>query len=332
MAIQTKQIETGVVGLGLMGCSITACLLMAGHPVVAVAPISDDLQHADKRIRNHLEKSLAEGLTKTPVADLLSKLVITEDYQRLQHCQLVIECTLENETIKKSVYEKIEAVISDEALMTSNTSAIPISLLQKLTLKPERFFGLHWAEPSHTTRFLEIICGELSDQAKGEYLYQLSHAWGKEPTLVRKDIRGFITNRLMYAMYREAFYLVENGYASVEDVDRACRNNAGYWMTLVGVFRWMDLTGVPAYHNVIRELFPTLSNQTEMPKLIDDIVKAGGKGVANAKGFYSYTPEEAKLWEETFAEFSYEIRKLALKYPADVVQKKINAKKRANFY
>ena len=166
-------------------------------------------------------------------------------------------------------------------------------------------------------------CGEQSNIELGEKLYDLSHRWGKEPTLVRKDIRGFITNRIMYALYREACYLVENGYASVEDVDRACRNNAGYWMTLVGAFRWMDLTGVPAYHTVMKDLLPTLSNNTEIPKLIDDIVKAGGKGVANGKGFYSYTAEEAKLWEETFNDFSYEIRKLALKYPADVVKKKL---------
>jgi 3-hydroxybutyryl-CoA dehydrogenase len=155
----------------------------------------------------------------------------------------------------------------------------------------------------------------------------LSHKWAKEPTLVRKDIRGFITNRIMYACYREACYLVENGYATVEDVDRACRNNAGYWMTLVGVFRWMDLTGVPAYHTVMKDLLPTLSNQTTIPKLIDDVVKAGGKGVSNAHGFYHYTEEEAKMWEETFQEFSYEIRKLALKYPADVVEKKLKVKK-----
>jgi 3-hydroxybutyryl-CoA dehydrogenase len=173
---------------------------------------------------------------------------------------------------------------------------------------------------------LEIICGAKSDVTKGEYLYELAQGWGKEPTLVRKDIRGFIANRLMYAMYREAFYLVENGYATVEDVDRACRNNTGYWMTLVGVFGWMDLTGVPAYHNVMKDLNSTLYNGTEVPKLIDDIVKSGGKGVSNGLGFYQYSPEEAKLWEETFADFSYEIRKLALKYPADVVKSKLKTK------
>ena len=327
MSINTKEIPVGVVGLGLMGCSITTCLLMAGHPVVAIAPISDDLKHAELRIRNHFIKSREQELVSEAPEYYFKNLIITEDYAQLKPCKLVIECTIENEAIKKSVYSKVESVIADDALMTSNTSAIPISLLQKLTNKPERFFGLHWAEPSHTTRFLEVICGELSDIKKGEYLYELAHLWGKEPTLVRKDIRGFISNRIMYAMYREAFYLVENGYATVEDVDRACRNNAGYWMTLVGLFRWMDLTGVPAYHKVIQELFPTLSNSTEMPKLIDDIVKAGGKGVANGQGFYNYTPEESRLWEETFTAFSYEIRNLALKYPADVVEKKLSGKK-----
>lgn len=319
-----------VVGLGLMGCSITTCLLMAGHRVIALAPIPSDIKTALPRISNHLEKSLEEGLTQKHPAELLKNLTITEDYSSLKQCSLVIECTLEDLAIKKSIYSKIEATVSDQALITSNTSAIPISLLQKGTHIPSRFLGLHWAEPSHTTRFLEIICGDLSDIKQAEWIYSLSHFWGKEPTLVRKDIRGFIANRLMYAMYREAFNLVENGYATIEDVDRACRNNTGYWMTLAGVFRWMDLTGVAAYHNVIKDLFPTLSNNTKVPKLIDGIVKAGGKGVSNAQGFYKYTPEEAKMWKETFEEFSYEIRKLALKYPADVVKKKLEQKNRDN--
>jgi 3-hydroxybutyryl-CoA dehydrogenase len=319
----TAELPVGVVGLGLMGCSITACLLMAGHPVSAVAPVATDLLKAEERIRDHLTESYRQGLTAAGPEHWLSRLHITEDYTHLIDCVLVIECTLEDIGIKRTVYEKIEMVIGPEVLLTSNTSAIPISLLQKQTLHPGRFFGLHWAEPSHTTRFLEIICGEGSELERGEWLYRLAHCWGKEPTLVRKDIRGFITNRLMYALYREAFYLVENGYATVEDVDRACRNNAGYWMTLVGIFRWMDLTGVAAYHNVMKELFPTLSNSTEVPGLIDGIVKAGGRGVANEHGFYSYTPEEARLWEETFERFSYEIRALALRYPADVVSRQL---------
>ncbi|MGA0555767.1 3-hydroxyacyl-CoA dehydrogenase family protein [Larkinella sp. VNQ87] len=318
------ELPVGVVGLGLMGCSITTCLLMAGHPVVAIAPIPGDLTTAEPRIHEHLTKSFAEGLCPGKPDEYLQNLIISEDYNLLKDTRLVVECTLEDIAIKRLVYQKIEAAVAPETVITSNTSAIPISTLQQETARPTRFLGLHWAEPSHTTRFLEIICGDASDHHRAEWLYTLAHQWGKEPTLVRKDIRGFITNRLMYALYREAFYLVENGYASIEDVDRACRNNAGYWMTLVGIFRWMDLTGVPAYHAVMKELLPTLSTATEVPGLIDEVVKRGGKGVQNANGFYDYTPEEARLWRETFEEFSYEIRRLALKYPVDVVKKKLN--------
>lgn len=328
LSMNTKEIPIGVVGLGLMGCSITTCLLIAGHPVVAIAPVSSDLLHAEKRIKDHLNKSKLNGLVNEDADYYLHNLTITEDYSELQFCQLVIECTLEDMDIKGAVFKKIEEVISSEALLTSNTSAIPISVLQKLTKHPERFLGLHWAEPSHTTRFLEIICGDMSKMELGEYLYQLSNFWGKDPVLVRKDIPGFVANRLMYAMYREAINLVENGYASIEDIDRSCRTNAGNFMTYIGIFRWMDLTGVKAYHAVMKDLFPTLHNGTAVPKLIDDIVKAGGNGVSNEKGFYEYTPEEVKLWQETFSAFTYDIRELALKYPGDLVKNNLEMLKK----
>jgi 3-hydroxybutyryl-CoA dehydrogenase len=321
--IETKEIPVAIVGLGLMGCSIVTCILIAGHPVVALAPIPEDLVHAEKRIKEHLNKAFANRLIENPADYYFGSLLITEDYAALSPCQLVIECTIENSEIKESVYQKVEQYISPEALLTSNTSAIPISILQKLTTRPERFLGLHWTEPAHTTRFLEIICGDETDIKNGEYLYELSHQWAKEPILVRKDIAGFITNRLMYAMYREAISLVENGYATVEDVDRSCRNNAGYFMTFVGIFRWMDLTGVPAYHTVMKRLFPTLNTSTEVPELIDKIVREGGRGVSNGKGFYDYLPGEPELWEKTFSEFNYDMRELALRYPHDIVKRRL---------
>jgi len=321
--IDPAALPIGVVGLGLMGCSIATCLLIAGHPVVAVAPLPADVPTALPRIHDHLRKAREEQLITGAPDNYLSQLLITENYDELNACRVVIECTLENIAIKRDVYARIEVVVADDALITSNTSAIPISLLQREVRLPARFLGLHWAEPSHVTRFLEIICGDLTDVSQGEWLYQLAQHWNKEPTLVRRDIRGFITNRINYAMYREAFSLVENGYATIEDVDRACRNNTGWWIMLTGIFRWMDLTGVSAYHTVMKDLLPTLTNQTDVPKLIDDIVKAGGNGVSNAQGFYDYTPEEAALWKETYEDFSYDIRRLAQKYPADVVKKKL---------
>lgn len=325
-----KEIPVGVVGLGLMGTSIVTCLVIAGHPVVAVAPVPADLGTFEKRLYGHLAKAREEGITEMSDETCRQALLVTEDYGALMPCRLVIETTLESLEIKKAVYQKIEAVIAADALVTSNTSAIPISILQRLTLHPERFYGLHWMEPAHTTRFLEVICGEESDRKGGEYLSELSACWGKESTLVLKDIRGFITNRLMYAMYREACSLVDGGYASVRDVDRACRNNPGYWMTLVGVFRWMDLTGVRAYHAVMKDLLPTLNRETDVPRLIDDVVAAGGEGISNGRGFYDYSPQEARVWKEVFRDFSYEIRDLALRYPEDVVAQRLKSEQADN--
>ena len=90
-------------------------------------------------------------------------------------------------------------------------------------------------------------------------------------------------------------------------------------------FRWMDLTGVKAYHTVMKNLFPTLSNRTDVPQLIDDIVARGGNGISNEDGFYTYQPGESKIWEETFREFTYQIRSLALQYPADIIEQKMKA-------
>jgi 3-hydroxybutyryl-CoA dehydrogenase len=178
--------------------------------------------------------------------------------------------------------------------------------------------GIHWGEPAHILRFLEVICGEKSDIKNAEKVVTLAETWGKEPSLVKKDIRGFITNRLMYAMMREGLHLVKNGYATIEDIDRACRNDMGYWITFAGIFRFMDLTGVPAYLTVMKDLFPELDNSTTPPEFFEELVAAGAKGVSNAHGFYPYTKESAEKWEKLFVEFTYDIRKLSEKYPQNV--------------
>ncbi len=323
-------IEIGVVGLGLMGCSIITALLVAGNKVVALAPIPSDLKNAHHKITENLKSADDNGFSKYSIEENLSRLVISDNYQDLKKCELVMECVTENLEIKKEVYSYIEKNISKNAILTTNTSAIPITVLKDFVKYPNRFLGMHWAEPSYTTKFLEIICSHLTDIKIAEYLYEMTTSWGKEPTLVRKDIRGFITNRIMYAMYREAFYLVENGYATVEDVDRTCRNDGGHWMPFCGLFRYMDITGLPAYYTVMKDLFPTLNNQTHVPKLIADIAENGGKGILNGKGFYDYTPEEANEWEKAYQEFAFEISRLSSKYPSDLVEKRLEKKERIN--
>jgi len=127
-------------------------------------------------------------------------------------------------------------------------------------------------------------------------------------------VRGFLSNRMMYAMLREAFHLVESGIADVETVDRSFRNDIGWWATVAGPFRWMDLTGIPAYAAVMEGLLPQLCNEKRVPRLMRQVVRSGAVGIANRNGFYPYTRPSAKEWEKVWVDFTYDIRKLVEKY------------------
>jgi 3-hydroxybutyryl-CoA dehydrogenase len=195
--INTGSNEVGVTGLGLMGSSIVAALLISGYKVIAVAPLESDLDHAPAQILHALNESFKQGIHQHDVSQLQANVLYTGNYADLRNCFLISECVIENVDIKRNVYTLIESDVSAEAIITTNTSAIPITILQETLAHPERFLGMHWAEPAFTTPFLEIICGPKTDIKIAETLYTIASAWGKEPTLLRKDIRGFITNRLM---------------------------------------------------------------------------------------------------------------------------------------
>jgi 3-hydroxybutyryl-CoA dehydrogenase len=317
-----EKTHIGTVGLGLMGCSIATCILAAGHPVVSIIRDKSKAGSATDRIFNFLQELRSEGILNEEPEAVIKRHTITDNYQEISQCEFVIESILENVEEKKEVYRQLENVLSATAVIGSNTSAIPVSILQSGLKHPERLLGIHWAEPAHITRFMEVICGKETDIAFAKHVVKIAEGWGKEPSLLKKDIRGFITNRIMYAMLREAFYLVENGYAEIEDVDRSLRNDLGYWITFAGPFRFMDLTGIPAYYTVMQDLFPELSNADTPPQLMREVALSGAKGVGNARGFYNYTEESAKEWEKQFVDFSYHIRKLAEKFPQDAGDKK----------
>lgn len=318
---EPDEIEIGVVGLGLMGSSIIVSLLLVGHRVKAIAPLPEDLQYAASRIKDQLDycnrSSLLNGY---PVSHYLSRLEIAEGYQYLENCGIVLECVIEDIQIKKVVYEKIASVVSADTIIASNTSAIDISTLQHLVPHPERFIGIHWSEPAYATRFMEITCGNQTDMANAEWVFDLSHHWGKEPTLLRKDIKGFITNRLMYAVYREIFSLIEQGVASMEDVDKAFRYDAGSWITFMGIFRRMDFTGLADCEKIFKAIFPTLSNNDKIPPIMQEMVDKNARGIQNLVGLYPYSDEEAKKWEKAFAQFNKDIYQLTALYPARKMQ------------
>jgi 3-hydroxybutyryl-CoA dehydrogenase len=305
----------GIVGLGLLGRGIATCLLANGFSVNAY---NRTARHAGAAV-DHVGTALAEMvkrkvLTRKAAADWRSRFALVSSPEELGDCAFVIESVREDLKLKRAIFRQLESSMRPAAVIASNTSSLPISILQKGRLHPERFVGMHWGEPAEIMRYLEIIPGKQTSPQTLALTRRLGEACGKEPSTLNVDIRGFVSNRMMYAMMREAFYLVESGVADLETVDRSFRNDIGWWATIAGPFRWMDLTGIPAYETVAKGLFPKLCNTKSVSKVIGDVVASGANGISNAKGFYKYSRTGAKQWERAWVDFTYDVAALVGKY------------------
>jgi 3-hydroxybutyryl-CoA dehydrogenase len=293
----------GIVGLGLLGRGIAACLLSNDFRVIAFTLTQESRDEAREYIAAAIDDLVNRGGFPAALRDdWRGRYVEAASVAELAGCDFVIESVFEDLDVRRKLFDEIEDVVGPEVPIASNTSALPISVLQEGRRRPGRFVGVHWAEPCHLTRFLEVVRGDLTDDATAEAAMDLARRAGKDPSLVRKDVEGFIVNRIGYAMYREAFWLLENGVADVETIDRSFRNAISVWANIAGPFRWMDLSGIPAYAAVMKRLWPKLSCATEVPQALTDLVEAGAKGISNGRGFYHYTPEEAARWERRLIE------------------------------
>ena len=311
-----KMRRIGVVGLGLMGSSIIVSFLNAGYVVVALTPLAEEYDTGSQRIFDQLRLCHKMGLLKKSLDYYISSLIITTDYKDLSACDLVVECVIEIEEIKAKVYKSIEETVNSKAVIATNTSAIPISKLQEYLNIPNRFIGIHWAEPAYATRFLEITCGAKSDKKIAEYVKEEAENWEKEPTLLYKDIRGFITNRLMYAVYREGFHLMDNNVASMASLDKCFQYDIGSWISIMGIFKRMDYIGLKSYLDSYAKIFPKLSNTNEVPEVMTRIASTKGRGIHNLDGLYPHTEESAAELDKTLASFNEEIYRLVDVYRA----------------
>jgi 3-hydroxybutyryl-CoA dehydrogenase len=312
----TLQIEPiGLVGLGFMGRGIATCLLAHGLKVIghdrAAVRAKQSLSHIDEALSDLLKR---KTLMRSRFRDWRKSFVLTRSPEELGHCRFIIECVREDLALKRKLYQQLEAVVPARTVIASNTSSLPISLLQAGRKHPERFIGMHWGEPAQVMQYLEIIPGKKTSPRTIRLTQRLGKLCGKDPAVLREDVRGFLSNRMMYAMMREACYLVEAGIADVETVDRSFRNDMGWWAALFGPFRWMDLTGLPAYATVMEGLFPELCNAKSVPKIMSDVVKSGALGTPNLRGFYKYTRASAREWEKAWVDFTFVIKGLVDKY------------------
>jgi 3-hydroxybutyryl-CoA dehydrogenase len=301
----------GLVGLGLMGRGIAACLIAHGFKVCAYNRTHERVHQARAHIGTALRDLVRRGIIpQSRLRNWDSRFSFVRTPHELAHCPFIIESLREELKLKSHIFDQLENVAAPEAVIASNTSSLPVTLLQKGRKHPERFIVMHWAEPAWITRFMEIVRNKATSECTVELTREVARACDKEPSVLNFDIRGFLTNRMMYAFIREACYLVDSGVASVEDIDRSFRNDVGWWSAIAGPFRWMDLTGIHSYGQVMEGLLPELTNRRTLPRIMKKMMKNGAQGIANQNGFYPYTQRSAKAWEKAWVEFTFDLRKL----------------------
>ncbi len=239
---------------------------------------------------------------------------VNQNWSTLKTADLIIANTSENISLKKELLGKIAQNVSPDTLIAINSESYSLEDLQEGFPNPEALMVLNWVYPAHHTFFLEVITNSQTKTEPVTALMQLAkESWGKDPYLL-KNGKG-IRSRLLAAMARESFYLIDNGYAEPIDIDRACRNDPGYYLPFAGNFRYMDLMGTFIYGVVMKDLNPELSREKVPSKLMASKISEGKLGMANREGFYSYTRKEAETFEEEFLKFNEKIKMLMERYP-----------------
>jgi 3-hydroxybutyryl-CoA dehydrogenase len=309
--------RVGVVGLGLLGRGITACLLAGGGLDVIV---HDRNQAMQEELPSYLHRVMEEIAEHRP-----SSSSCCADWRRRFHwaaglddfaaCDLVIESVSELLTAKRDLLQQLESIVAATTPLASNTSALPITELQRGLQHPERVLGMHWAEPAFATRFLELIGGDETSPTILHAVETFARTLGKEPCIV-SDLPGFIVNRLAYAMYREAMHLLEMGVADASTIDRAYRNAAGLWASFCGPFRWIDITGGAAlYARAMERVMPELACTAQVPAALQQQAERDRQAMATdgnraATGFYEETPEQKQAWLELLHRQAWEMESL----------------------
>lgn len=273
-----------------MGSGIAQILASHGYEVV-LSDIEQKYLDVGRRIIDTNQKHLmAQGLlTEEGAKETLERITFSLDKKDFHDCQLIIECIIEKLPIKIDFWREVEEIVSPETILASNTSGLSINAMSVDVKDKSRFIGMHWWNPPHIIPLIELIKGDETRQDVVDELKELVESIGKESVTVLKDVNGFIGNRIQFAVFREALKIVEEGIATVEDVDKAMRFGPGFRYPSIGPFETADLGGLDTFTYISSYLFRELSDEKGVPKLLQDKMDAGELGVKSGKGFYDYS-------------------------------------------
>jgi len=299
-----------VIGTGTMGVGIAAGFLASGADTVILGRSAEKALASLDPIKACAQSINPGWLDSNPQLQS-GQIEIWQDWAEVD---LVIETVSEQLNLKREIFATLDQHVPHHIPIGSNSSGFPISDIAKDLPTAHRMFNTHYFMPAHIVPLVEIVAGEHSDLALAEKVCQLYRAHGKKPVLVKKDIPGFLANRIQHALMREALSLVEEGIATPDDIDTAVRYSFGFRYAAVGPMTQKEISGWEGMTLAAELIYPSLSNITKPPSCVTNLVKSGKTGIAKGAGFKPWPREEAALMKQNYEQrlkAAFEVLKIA---------------------
>ena len=286
MTKDVTEARIAVIGAGLMGHGIAQVFALAGHDVTITDTVMKNLDSVISRIAANLRELGDDRLAIArvrPCVDLA---------ETVRDADFVVEAVLEDLPLKQKLFNEIDRHVGPETILASNTSVIPITAIMEGLKKRDRALGTHWWNPPFLVPLVEVIETQWTSPEAVALTMRLHKDAGKKPAHVKKDVPGFIGNRLQHALWREAISLVEQGICDAETVDAVIKASFGRRIAVLGPLENADLIGTDltlAIHNTV---LPAIDSRPAASPYLQGLVKDGKLGFKSGEGFRKWTAEE----------------------------------------
>lgn len=293
-----------IIGTGIMAAGIAAGFISQSVPI-AILGRSKEKSAACLKKAILLSKKI--GINGANANKNNAELEISQSYgelsswQEWDQSQWVIETVAEDMSLKREIFNELDKKVPPHIPIGSNSSGFPISKIADGLKTANRMLGAHYFMPAEVVPLVEIVLGEKTDIRFAEDICNLYRQIQKKPVLVKKDIPGFLANRIQHALMREALSLVEAGIATPEDIDDAVRYSFGFRYAAVGPMTQKEISGWDGMANAAREIYPSLSNITTLPSQLEKLMQSGKTGMKAGEGFRKWTPEEIEKTTEAYS-------------------------------